>query len=336
MNREQSPPKKAMILAAGFGTRLWPLTIGRTKPAIPFLNRPLIGETIDYLRRYGVTDLIINLHHEPASVRDQIGDGSRFGVRIEYSLEEPVILGTAGALDAVRERLMEGTFVVINGKILTDLDLAAALATHRRERAIATLVLRRNERREQFREVLLDERGHLKGFGAFPDPEARQGGEIPLMFTGIHLMEPEIFEWVPVGVPSDSVRDVYPRVLDAGHTIAGHVASGRWDELSTLARYHSISLAYLRADGRDSICGDRCEIDPTARVERSILWSDVTIGADAEVRDCILGDGVTIPPGASFRGAAIVPARIVPPDDAPEKSLSGEIIGENLVVPFLE
>ena len=336
MNREQSPPKKAMILAAGFGTRLWPLTIGRTKPAIPFLNRPLIGETIDYLRRYGITDLIINLHHEPGSVRDQIGDGSRFGVRIEYSLEEPVILGTAGALDAVRERLMEGTFVVINGKILTDIDLAAALATHRRERAIATLVLRRNERREQFREVLLDEQGHLQGFGAFPDPAASRGGEIPLMFTGIHLMEPEIFEWVPVGVPSDSVRDVYPRVLNAGQTIAGHVASGRWDELSTLARYHSISLAYLQVEGKDSICGDRCQIDPTAKVERSILWSDVTIGADAVVHDCILGDGVTIPPGAYFQGAVIVPARIVPPGSAPEKSLSGEIIGENLVVPFLE
>lgn len=336
MNREQSPPKKAMILAAGFGTRLWPLTIGRTKPAIPFLNRPLIGETIDYLRRYGITDLIINLHHEPGSVRDQIGDGSRFGVRIEYSLEEPVILGTAGALDAVRERLMEGTFVVINGKILTDLDLAAALVTHRRERAIATLVLRRNERREQFREVLLDEQGHLQGFGAFPDLAASRGGEIPLMFTGIHLMEPEIFEWVPVGVPSDSVRDVYPRVLNAGQTIAGHVASGRWDELSTLARYHSISLAYLQVEGKDSICGDRCQIDPTAKVERSILWSDVMIGADAEVHDCILGDGVTIPPGASFQGVVIVPARIVPTGGAPEKSLSGEIIGENLVVPFLE
>ena len=336
MNREQSPPKKAMILAAGFGTRLWPLTIGRTKPAIPFLNRPLIGETIDYLRRYGITDLIINLHHEPGSVRDQIGDGSRFGVRIEYSLEEPVILGTSGALDAVRERLMEGTFVVINGKILTDIDLAAALATHRRERAMATLVLRRNERRDQFREVLLDEQGHLQGFGAFPDREASRGGAIPLMFTGIHLMEPEIFEWVPVGVPSDSVRDVYPRVLDAGQTIAGHVASGRWDELSTLARYHSISLAYLQAEGKDSICGERCQIDPTAKVERSILWSEVTIGADAVVRDCILGEGVTIPPGASFQGVVIVPARIVPPGGAPEKSLSGEIIGENLVVPFLE
>ena len=335
-NRQNGPPKKAMILAAGFGTRLWPLTIGRTKPAIPFLNRPLIEQTIDYLRRYGITDLIINLHHEPASVRDQIGDGSRFGVRIEYSLEEPVILGTAGALDAVRERLMGGTFVVINGKILTDLDLAAALATHRRERAVATLVLLPNKRREQFREVLLDQKGHLKGFGEFPDRQRERGGETPLMFTGIHLMEPEIFEWIPAGVPSDSVRDVYPRVLDAGRTIAGYVGSGRWDELSTLARYHSISLAYLRAEGKDSICGDRCQLDPTATVERSILWSDVTIGEHARVSDCILGDGVTIAPGASFHGAVIVRADMVPPGGAPEKALSGEILGENLVVPFLE
>src|SRR5438105_11683630 len=88
---------RAMILAAGFGTRLWPLTIGRTKPAIPFLNRPLISYTIDYLRQYGIEDLIINLHHEPASVREQIGDGSRHGARIIYSIEEPEILGTSGA-----------------------------------------------------------------------------------------------------------------------------------------------------------------------------------------------------------------------------------------------
>src|SRR6185295_15154374 len=96
---------RAMILAAGFGTRLWPLTIGRTKPAIPFLNRPLISYTIDYLRRYGIQDLIINLHHEPASVIEQIGDGARYGVRITYSVEEPEILGPAGALDRVRELL---------------------------------------------------------------------------------------------------------------------------------------------------------------------------------------------------------------------------------------
>src|SRR5215510_5144522 len=132
---------KAMILAAGFGTRLWPLTVGRTKPALPFLNRPLIAYTIEYLKRHGVEDLIINLHHEPDSVREQIGDGSRYGVRIHYSVEEPEILGTSGALDRVRDQLDQETFLVINGKIITDIDLNEAIVTHRNRRAIATLVL---------------------------------------------------------------------------------------------------------------------------------------------------------------------------------------------------
>src|SRR5262245_36235483 len=138
---------KAMILAAGFGTRLWPLTIGRTKPAIPFLNRPLIAYTIDYLKRHGVKDLIINLHHEPESVRASIGAGSDYGVRIDYSIEEPEILGTSGALDRVRDQLAKDTFVVINGKILTDIDLGAALRTHRDRKALATLVLMPNHKR---------------------------------------------------------------------------------------------------------------------------------------------------------------------------------------------
>src|SRR5262245_27153221 len=124
MNAPMQAPTKGMILAAGFGTRLWPLTVGRTKPAIPFLNRPVIAYTIEYLRRYGVNDLIINLDHEPDSVREQIGDGSCYGVRINYSVEEPEILGTSGALDQVRNQLDKETFVVINGKIITDINLS--------------------------------------------------------------------------------------------------------------------------------------------------------------------------------------------------------------------
>ncbi|NBO63654.1 MAG: hypothetical protein EBU88_02165, partial [Acidobacteria bacterium] len=200
-------PEKAMILAAGFGTRLWPLTIGRTKPALPFLNRPLISFTIDYLRRYGFTDIIINLHHEPESVQDQIGDGSRFGVKISYSIEEPEILGTAGALDAVRDRLEGGTFVVINGKIITNIDLGAALSTHRQTSAVATLVLKQNSRREYFREVLVRPDGGLTGFGGFPD-RVQSLPSVPLMFTGIHLLEPEIFDF-PGGYQQSSDGSQY-------------------------------------------------------------------------------------------------------------------------------
>src|SRR5215813_9905438 len=170
MNALMQAQMKAMILAAGFGTRLWPLTVGRTKPAIPFLNRPLIAYTIEYLKRYGVEDLIINLHHEPDSVRASIGDGAPYGVRINYSVEEPEILGTSGALDRVRDQLDGETFVVINGKIITDIDLGAAMATHHSRKALATLVLLPNHKRERFSEVKITEDGLISEFAGFPNP----------------------------------------------------------------------------------------------------------------------------------------------------------------------
>src|SRR5262245_53333676 len=169
---------KAMILAAGFGTRLWPLTVGRTKPAIPFLNRPLIAYTIEYLKRHGVEELIINLHHEPDSVRAQIGDGSDYGVRIDYSVEEPEILGTSGALDRVRDQLDKETFVVINGKIITDIDLGAAIAAHCDRKALATLVLLPNHKREHFSEVKITGDGLISEFAGFPDPMNPQSASL--------------------------------------------------------------------------------------------------------------------------------------------------------------
>src|SRR5918912_4433836 len=117
---------RAMILAAGYGTRLWPLTADRTKPAIPFLGRPLVGYVAEYLARYGCREVVVNLHHRPESVREALGDGSRFGVRLEY-VEEPEILGTSGALDNARALLEGETFIVINGKIVTDINLSEAL-----------------------------------------------------------------------------------------------------------------------------------------------------------------------------------------------------------------
>src|SRR6185295_3559350 len=121
---------KAFILAAGFGTRLWPLTEDRSKPAIPFHNRPLIAYSVEYLASHGIRDIIINLHHQPESITQALGDGSQLGVKIEYSLEKE-ILGTSGALDRVREQLSDDDFVVINGKIVTDINLNAAIEAHR-------------------------------------------------------------------------------------------------------------------------------------------------------------------------------------------------------------
>jgi mannose-1-phosphate guanylyltransferase/phosphomannomutase len=325
---------RAMILAAGFGTRLWPLTIGRTKPAIPFLNCPLIAYTIDYLSQFGVSDLIVNLHHEPASVRDQIGDGSQYGVHISYSMEEPEILGTSGALDPVRDVLGQGTFIVINGKIITNLDLNAALATHRASGAIATLVLRPNPSGERFSEVLIDDQQSITAFGGFPDPDG-DTSRPPLMFTGIQIMEPAILDFIPRGRPSESVRDVYPQLIAMNnHSLGAYVGEGEWHELSTLDRYLATSLEFLARRGDSWIAGSGCQIDRGGRVERSVLWNRVEVGEGAVLRECLVADDVRIPDGADYRRLAIIPSAIAKLNQHPDKALPGEILGENLVVTF--
>src|SRR6185369_1731374 len=201
---------KAMMLAAGFGERLWPLTVDRTKPALPVLGKPLVGYVAEYLARFGIKDVIVNLHHEPDSVRRVLGDGSQFGVRLEY-VYEPEILGTSGALDNARALLESETFVVINGKLVTDIDMDAALQHHRRENALATLVLKRNVARERF-SIVETHDGLVTRFAGMPSPTDLEA-DPPLMFTGIHIMEPRIFDYIPRGIFSDTVVDAYPKAM---------------------------------------------------------------------------------------------------------------------------
>src|SRR5690349_13594137 len=179
---------RAIILSAGYGTRVWPLTEDRTKPALPILGKPLVGYVAEYIASYGFDEIVVNLHHRPESVRAALGDGSKFGVQLHY-VEEPIILGTSGALDNTREFFQNDTFLAINGKIITDIDLSAALETHRNTNAIATLVLLANKRRERFSVVQVDQE-QITGFGGMP--EAKGDGPAPLMFTGIQILEPRI------------------------------------------------------------------------------------------------------------------------------------------------
>src|SRR6185369_12039479 len=133
---------------------------------IPIAGKPLVGYVAEYLAGYGIDEIVVNLHHRPDSVRRALGDGSRFGVKLHY-VEEPEILGTSGALDNTRAFFQHETFVVVNGKIITDIDLHAALETHRKMNALATLVLLPNTRRERF-SVVETEGSRIKGFGRMP------------------------------------------------------------------------------------------------------------------------------------------------------------------------
>lgn len=320
-----------MILSAGYGTRLWPLTEDRTKPAIPILGKPLVGYVAEYLSRYGCDEIVVNLHHRPESVRRALGDGSRFGVKLDY-VEEPQILGTSGAIDNARSLLDGDTFVVINGKIITDIDLNAALETHRRTQALATLVLLPNVSCERF-SVVETADGFLRGFGVMPVPGKFSSQDFPLMFTGIQILEPRIFDYVPRSVFSHSTTDVYPKAIAKGERIAAHVAAGNWYELSTIQRYLDITLLLL-GDGGSVTTGSGCKISAEAEVSEAILWDNVTVESGARVRRVVLGDSVRIPEGAVIENAAVVCASLVQGKSPPEKALRGEFLGDNFVVPL--
>jgi NDP-sugar pyrophosphorylase family protein len=319
---------RAIILSAGYGTRLWPLTEDRTKPAIPILGKPLVGYVAEYIASYGFDDIVVNLHHRPESVRAALGDGSQFGVKLHY-VEEPVILGTSGALDNTREFFADETFLVVNGKIITDIDLNAALETHRNLNALATLVLLPNRKRERFSVVEVHER-RVTSFRGMPDNRC----QTPLMFTGIHILEPRIFDYIPRGVFSDSVTDVYPKAMANGETIAAHVGSGTWRELSTLKRYLDISVEMLKEKDAPYTAGKNCAISSTAQVSESVLWDNVTVGSNAYVHGCILADGVRISADCSFRNAVVVPRELIEGKTPPEKAVDGHFEGENFIVPL--
>jgi len=319
---------RAMVLSAGYGTRLWPLTEDRTKPAIPILGKPLVGYVAEYLARFGIDEIVVNLHHRPESVRKALGDGSQFGVKLQY-VEEPEILGTSGALDNARSFFLEDTFVVVNGKIITDIDLRAALETHRKAGAIATLVLLRNVKRELFT-VVETRDGLITGFGKMPSDSDHD----PLMFTGIQLMEPAIFNYIPRAVFSHSTTDVFPAAIAAGEKIAAHVATGRWSELSTLQRYVEISLDLMKDAGNTITVGAACTISDESDVTQAILWDRVRIDAGARVHRAVLADGVRIRSGEMIQDAIVVPAELISGKIPPAKSLKGYLAGENFVVPL--
>lgn len=360
---------RAMILAAGYGTRLWPLTIDRAKPAIPFMGRPLVGYVAEYLARYGFREIVVNLHHRPESVRAALGDGTRFGVRFRY-VSEPTILGTGGALDNARALLEGDTFVVVNGKIATDIDLDAALETHRRARALATLVLRANASRERYSVVRVSS-GLVAGFGGYPasdkaggavstaqkereqgsveggevggerratEDERRgtQGEGVPLMFTGIQVLDPRIFEFIPRGVFSHTVTDTYIPAIARGERVAAHLAEGSWYELSTVRRYLDTSVALMRREGRSVEAGERSVIEEGAEVSESVLWEGVRVEAGARVRRAVLGARVRVAAGEVIEDAAVVRAELARQSERPEKGLRGQLRGPNFVAPIPE
>ncbi|HVM95302.1 MAG TPA: nucleotidyltransferase family protein [Candidatus Acidoferrales bacterium] len=223
-----------MILAAGMGSRLRPLTDYTPKPLIEVAGRPMIAFPLQLLRNAGIQDVVINLHHLGEQIRDTLGDGGRFGLRIHYSPEEP-ILDSGGGIAAAREHLGSGTFVILNADTFIDVELAEVIDFHRRHDALGTLLLRADRDAVRRDDIGIDAGGRIRRFlGQGASNGVEPPGE-PLrrcFYGGVMVFEPRFFDYLPLGIYSIT-RDVLPRVMAAGEPLYGYLHSGYWRVLDT-------------------------------------------------------------------------------------------------------
>lgn len=290
---------KAMILCAGLGTRLRPLTERWPKPALPFLGQPLFRYHLAVLRAAGVTAVGINTHHLPDTMAAVArAECERVGLPL-HVVHEPVIQGTGGGIRGLRDFLAGDDFIVFNGDILFPVDLRPVVASHRASGAAATMVLLPMPENEKYAAVETDAGGRVRRIaGHGPGGE----GLTPWHFTGVHVMSPRVFEFMTPGGPEDINRDVYVRMMEAGLTVRGEEVRAYWSDLGTPSRYLSTVEAVLRAGpgllerlGADS---------PFAQV-RAVTgggWAHAEArveGAKVEgpaylARGCELGDGARV------------------------------------------
>jgi len=208
---------KAMILAAGEGTRLRPLTLETPKVLLPIGWEPLICHTLAWLKRHGISEVAINLYHLGERIRDFLGDGCRFGVKISYSQEE-TILGTAGGVKRMEE-FFDGAFVVVYGDVLTDLDLCAMIAFHQDKKALATLALFEAPNPSEIGIVQLNKEDKVLSFVEKPPRDAGPGS---LANSGIYVLEKQVLDYIPAQVFCDFAYDIFPRLIEAHLPIYGY------------------------------------------------------------------------------------------------------------------
>jgi mannose-1-phosphate guanylyltransferase len=287
---------KAMILAAGLGTRLSPLTRHRPKALMPVGNRPLIDRNIAYLQSHGVTGMVVNAHHLSDQILAHLGNGARFRLPVHVRVERE-ILGTGGGIKNVADFWDDGPFIVLNGDILTDINLGEVYEDHLKSGAPATLIL---HSREPFNQILVDSEMNLVDIASKNIPGR-------LAFTGIHIIDPALLSLIPGGRFS-SIIDHYKALIASGKYIRGHIVEGhQWHDIGTLSAYLEANRTssggepFLLGDGCDiqsgsvlrgwAVVGASCCIRKDARIERSVLWDHVIVHGGARVIDSVVTSG---------------------------------------------
>jgi NDP-sugar pyrophosphorylase family protein len=329
---------KAVILVGGEGTRLRPLTLTRLKSMVPMDGRPFLDYPLALLRRHGVREVVLSVCHRPERLRRHFGDGRRYGLRLHYARETRP-LGTAGAIKNAERYLGNGPepVVVLNGDILTDLDLTALAGAHRKRRALVTVALTRVMDPSAYGLVVLDPRHRILKFVEKPGGEENRGAWVN---AGIYLFSPAALGRIPAGKAYSMERELFPRLLAAGEPLWGHPHRAYWLDIGTPARYLQANRDLLEhrleplPDGRalggrpgvriGRACrlhpsahlrgplrlGDACSVGPDARVGGSAVLGDrVRVGPEAVVANSVVWEDTVIGQGARLEGC-VVGARV--------------------------
>jgi mannose-1-phosphate guanylyltransferase len=316
---------KAIILAGGEGTRLQPLTHATPKSMVPVLNRPFLEHTIAHLKKCGIKDIILAISHLPEVIRDYFGDGASLGVRLTYTMEDSP-LGTAGAVKNA-EQYLDGTFVVLNGDIFNDLEIAKMLDQHRRKRAKATISLKWVDDVSSFGAVETDDDYRITSFIEKPSPGETTSHWIN---AGTYILEPEVLGYVPANSRYMFERGLFPLLLKKDEPVYGYSFSGYWLDMGTPDKYlllnHDLLLLKVKSAliddlSQNKVCCDKeAVIHPSARITGpAVIGSGCRIGQNTHIKgpvvigpDCHIGDGASIEGTVVWGGASIeANARIV-------------------------
>lgn len=326
-------PHRAMVLAAGYGKRLRPLTTYYAKPALPLLGRPMIEYTLRRISRQGITEVVVNLHHRPETLEPVLARAQET-LAIHRSFESE-ILGTAGGLKKAAERLGKGLFLLLNGDTVTDFDLERMAEVHARAKARATLLLRPRPAGGAYSGILVGRRGEILGI------ERGRESKAELMFAGVWLLESSVMELLS-GEPRGLEEELLPRLIEERRAF-GAVQDGRWLSIDTPRRYWEASLTMVRdrlfeedwavrrrphavVDGASArvlagaatrveegvrfrgtvILGARCHVAPGAKLENVVCWDDASIAAGASIANCVVTDGVVLPSDCELKDKVIL------------------------------
>lgn len=335
-----------------------PLTCNTPKAMVPVLNRPFLEHVIRHLGRHQVKDMVLTLGQSSKSIENYFGDGSRFGVRLGYTIEtEP--LGTAGAVKNAEEYLDE-SFLVLNGDIFTGLDLTAMIAFHREKGAKATIAITPVADPTSYGLVFTDDRGRVARFLEKP---SRDQATTNMINAGIYVLEPDVLSLIPPHTKFSFERQLFPLLLGQG-TLYAHPSDAYWIDMGTPEKYFQLNRDLLggkvspaedvATDG-DVLIGEGSQVHPNAQIkgptvlgpgcsvlqdaviEQSILWSGVKVGRGARIRnsivadhchlgdgsiieDTVLGDNVTVVNGGKLRGSKIWPGTSVEAETGSEKT----------------